>query len=95
MSWAEFKVLKDNIDAGIVSLPTLIIKDTLGIMQGKTLTITDENEYFTHQVVFPSVKNPQNANIGSAWLRGFLLLYENTYNGTCTAIDFTNAFKKK
>lgn len=53
MSWAEFKVLKDNIDAGIVSLPTLIIKDTLGIMQGKTLTITDENEYFTHQVVFP------------------------------------------
>ena len=48
-----------------------------------------------HQVVFPSVKNPQNANIGSAWLRGFLLLYENTYNGTCTAIDFTNAFKKK
>jgi len=53
MSWAEFKVLKDNIDAGIVSLPTLIIKDTQGIMQGKTLTITDENEYFTHQVVFP------------------------------------------
>ena len=44
---------------------------------------------FAHANCFNAIGNPQSADIGSDRLHGFLLMYENKSNGTCTVIDFS------
>ena len=57
---------------------------------GELRIIHGEKELVSQQNIMRYIfsKAPQN-DIKSADLHGFLLSYENAYNGTCTAIDFT------
>lgn len=43
---------------------------------------------------FGTIINIRNANIGSARLHGFMIMYENKFNDACEVIDFSNMIKK-
>ena len=47
-----------------------------------------------HEKCFNVIRNPQNADIGSDRLHGFMLMYENKFNDNCTVIDFSKVFKE-
>ena len=49
---------------------------------------------YAHQQFIDEIANPLNANVKSERLHGFLISYENPHNGTCTVIDFSDAFMK-